>query len=110
MDFGRLITAMVTPMHDDGRLDLDAAAALTDHLIATGSESIVVAGTTGESPTLTTEEKLALFRTVRDAAAGRACASSTATPSCCWPPAARRWRRGAATSSRSSRSRRPCPG
>jgi len=72
MEFGRLITAMVTPMHDDGRLDLAAAAALTDHLIATGSDSIVVAGTTGESPTLTTEEKLALFRAVRDAAAGRA--------------------------------------
>jgi 4-hydroxy-tetrahydrodipicolinate synthase len=66
MPFGRLLTAMVTPFKDDLSLDLDAAARLAQHLVATGSEGIVVCGTTGESPTLTTEEKLALFRRVKE--------------------------------------------
>lgn len=64
MDFGQIVTAMVTPFDEKGELDLKASAELIDHLIATGTESIVVAGTTGESPTLTTDEKLKLFEFV----------------------------------------------
>ena len=62
MDFGRLLTAMVTPFHPDGSVNLEAAAQVARHLVDTGSDGIVVTGTTGESPTLTTQEKLALYR------------------------------------------------
>ena len=72
MDFGRLLTAMITPMRDDQSVDLDAAARVANHLVETGSDGIVVSGTTGESPTLTTREKLDLFRAVKDTVAGRA--------------------------------------
>lgn len=65
--FGRLLTAMVTPFDDDLRLDLDAAAALARWLTEHGSDGLVVAGTTGESPTLSDGEKLDLFRAVREA-------------------------------------------
>jgi 4-hydroxy-tetrahydrodipicolinate synthase len=61
MDFGEVITAMVTPFDDDGKLDLVAAGKLINHLIENGSDSIVLSGTTGESPTLTDEEKISLF-------------------------------------------------
>lgn len=70
--FGRLLTAMVTPFHADETLHLEMAATVARHLVDTGSEGIVVTGTTGESPTLTTEEKLALYRAVREAVGGRA--------------------------------------
>jgi 4-hydroxy-tetrahydrodipicolinate synthase len=63
-DFGRLITAMVTPFDDKLAVDYNQARVVARHLIETGSDSIVVAGTTGESPTLTKEEKLELFRVV----------------------------------------------
>lgn len=63
--FGRVITAMVTPFDDNGELDLDAAAELAGWLVDTGSQGLVLAGTTGESPTLTDSEALALFRRVR---------------------------------------------
>jgi 4-hydroxy-tetrahydrodipicolinate synthase len=65
--FGRVITAMVTPFDDNGELDLDAAAELAGWLVDTGSDGLVVAGTTGESPALTDSEALALFRRVREA-------------------------------------------
>lgn len=65
--FGRVITAMVTPFHDSGDLDLDAAVELANWLVENGSEGLVLAGTTGESPTLTESEELVLFRSVRDA-------------------------------------------
>jgi 4-hydroxy-tetrahydrodipicolinate synthase len=71
VDFGRLITAMVTPFDKQGEVDYAQAARLARALIDNGSESIVVSGTTGESPTLTTDEKLRLFRTVKEAVAGR---------------------------------------
>jgi 4-hydroxy-tetrahydrodipicolinate synthase len=69
--FGAVVTAMVTPFRADHSLDLDAAQALADHLLEHGSESIVVAGSTGESPTLTHHEKSDLFRAVADVAKGR---------------------------------------
>src|SRR5688500_1018089 len=67
MTFGRLLTAMVTPFKEDLSLDREAAARLAGHLVETGSDGIVVCGTTGESPTLTTEEKVTLFRLVKEA-------------------------------------------
>ncbi|GBC98649.1 4-hydroxy-tetrahydrodipicolinate synthase [bacterium HR17] len=69
---GKVITAMVTPFDDDGRINFAEVERLTEHLIQTGSDGIVVAGTTGESPTLSHREKLDLFRVVKQAAAGRA--------------------------------------
>jgi 4-hydroxy-tetrahydrodipicolinate synthase len=65
--FGRILTAMVTPFHDDGSLDLDGAAALARWLVAHGSDGLVLAGTTGEAPTLSDDEKVALWSAVRGA-------------------------------------------
>ncbi len=62
--FGRISTAMVTPFDDELRVDYKKLTNLVEHLITNGSDSIVVSGTTGESPTLSTEEKLDLFRHV----------------------------------------------
>ena len=64
---GRVVTAMVTPFDERGDLDLDAAVELANWLVENGSDGLVLAGTTGESPTLTESEELVLFRTVRDA-------------------------------------------
>ncbi len=69
---GRVITAMVTPFDENGQVNYAEAERLVEYLIQTGSEGIVVAGTTGESPTLSHKEKLELFRVVKQAAAGRA--------------------------------------
>ena len=63
---GRLLTAMVTPFDETGEVDFAAARRLARALVASGSDGLVVSGTTGESPTLTTEEKLRLFREVKD--------------------------------------------
>ena len=65
--FGRVLTAMVTPFDDDGRLDLDVARTLARYLQDHGNDGIVVAGTTGESPVLTDDERLALFAAVIEA-------------------------------------------
>lgn len=65
--FGRMVTAMVTPFGADGGVDLDEARRLARHLVDHGSDGIVVAGTTGEAPTLDDEEKLALLEAVLDA-------------------------------------------
>ncbi len=71
MNFGRLMTAMVTPFNDNLEIDYDVLAQLVEHLIETKTETIVVSGTTGESPTLSDEEKLALFTEVVRLAQGR---------------------------------------
>lgn len=71
MNIGRISTAMVTPFQDDGSIDYSATEKLVEHLIATGTESLVVCGTTGESPTLSTEEKLALIQFVVEKVAKR---------------------------------------
>jgi 4-hydroxy-tetrahydrodipicolinate synthase len=65
--FGQVLTAMVTPFHADGSLDLDGAQALALHLLANGHDGLVISGTTGESPTTSDEEKVALLQAVRDA-------------------------------------------
>jgi 4-hydroxy-tetrahydrodipicolinate synthase len=65
--FGKVLTAMVTPFHDDGSLDLDGAAALARWLVAQGNDGLVVAGTTGEAPTLSDDEKVELWGAVRAA-------------------------------------------
>ncbi len=65
--FGAVITAMVTPFAPDGSLDLDAAVALARWLVEHGSDGLVLAGTTGEGPVLTDDEKLDLFRAVAEA-------------------------------------------
>ncbi|HYZ47037.1 MAG TPA: 4-hydroxy-tetrahydrodipicolinate synthase [Actinomycetota bacterium] len=62
--FGEVITAMVTPFGRDGALDVKGARSLAAHLADHGSEGLVVCGTTGESPTLSHEEKLTLFENV----------------------------------------------
>lgn len=70
--FGRVLTAMVTPMRADGSVDLEAAAGLARWLVDRGNDGLVVNGTTGESATTTDEEKLGLLRAVREAVGDRA--------------------------------------
>ncbi|WP_368504097.1 4-hydroxy-tetrahydrodipicolinate synthase [Alkalihalophilus sp. As8PL] len=62
MDFGHVWTAMVTPFDSVGNVDFDKTKKLIDYLIDHGTETLVIAGTTGESPTLSEEEKVALFQ------------------------------------------------
>lgn len=71
MNFGQILTAMVTPFNQNGEIDYNATRNLVNHLLANGTEGIVVAGTTGESPTLTTEEKVELFKFVVEVVDGR---------------------------------------
>lgn len=71
--FGRLITAMVTPFHADGSLDVDGAADLASWLVdVQGNDALVINGTTGESPTTTDAEKETVLRAVLDAVGDRA--------------------------------------
>jgi 4-hydroxy-tetrahydrodipicolinate synthase len=70
--FGRVLTAMVTPFDADGRLDLESAAALASHLVDCGHDGLVIAGTTGESPTLSDDEQDGLVRAVVQAVGSRA--------------------------------------
>jgi len=71
MFFGQVLTAMVTPFDQNGDVDFDATRALVNYLIENGTDGLVVAGTTGESPTLSTEEKIELFKFVVDVVGGR---------------------------------------
>ena len=70
--FGRLLTAMVTPFYPDGSVNYRSAARLAEYLVSHGSDGLVVAGSTGESATLSSEEKLKLFTTVLDAVGDKA--------------------------------------
>ncbi len=72
IDFGRVITAMVTPFNSDFTVNYELAGKIARHLIQSGSDGLVVAGTTGEGPTLTIEEKIELYRVVVDEVGGRA--------------------------------------
>jgi 4-hydroxy-tetrahydrodipicolinate synthase len=66
VEIGGVITAMVTPFAEDRSVDEAAARKLARRLIESGSQGLVLAGTTGESPTLTDEEKISLLRAIRD--------------------------------------------
>ncbi|MHB8085970.1 MAG: dihydrodipicolinate synthase family protein, partial [Dehalococcoidia bacterium] len=70
--FGRLLTAMVTPFDSKGKVDYAQARKLANALLASGSDGLVVSGTTGESPTLTTAEKLRLFVEIKSAVSSKA--------------------------------------
>jgi len=70
--FGRVLTAMVTPFSADGAVDLDAVQGLASYLVDHGNDGIVVSGTTGESPTTTTEEDGRTLAAVIEAVGGRA--------------------------------------
>ncbi|WP_281974346.1 4-hydroxy-tetrahydrodipicolinate synthase [Halobacillus litoralis] len=71
MNFGQVLTAMVTPFDSQENIDFEATRSLVNHLIGNGSDALVIAGTTGESPTLTTEEKVSLFKFVVEVVDGR---------------------------------------
>lgn len=70
MKLGRVLTAMVTPMQEDGSVDYQQAVALAKRLADSGSDGVVVSGTTGESPTLSKDEKINLFKEITDAVGG----------------------------------------
>ena len=69
---GEILTAIVTPFKADGAVDLDAFRALASHLVANGSDGLVVTGTTGESPTLSDDERFALYEAALDEVGDRA--------------------------------------
>lgn len=71
-ELGRMLTAMVTPFDVDLKVDHPKAAELARRLVRDGSDGLVISGTTGESPTLSQEEKVALFRTIVEAVGDRA--------------------------------------
>ena len=71
-ELGRLITAMVTPFNDKGEVDYEQAKKLARALVDSGSEGVVVVGTTGESPTTLRPEELRLFREIKGAIGDRA--------------------------------------
>ncbi|NJO77081.1 MAG: 4-hydroxy-tetrahydrodipicolinate synthase [Cyanobacteria bacterium RM1_2_2] len=70
--FGRVMTAMITPFTEDGNVNYAVAEALAAHLTERGTDTLVVCGTTGESPTLTWDEEYQLFQVVQQAVTGKA--------------------------------------
>lgn len=70
-DAGEIITAMITPMDENRKVDFKSLEKLVNHLIETGSDALLVAGTTGESPTLTHDEEVEIFNFVKKVANGR---------------------------------------
>jgi 4-hydroxy-tetrahydrodipicolinate synthase len=70
-EIGRLITAMITPFDGKGKVDYEQAKRLANALLDSGSDGLVISGTTGESPSLSTEEKLRLFAEVKSAIGDR---------------------------------------
>ena len=81
-DAGEVITAMVTPFNAKREVDYDKAENLVKYLLDNGSDSILVAGTTGESPTLTHEEEQELLSTVKRASANRCKVIMNASSNC----------------------------
>jgi len=71
-DLGRLITAMVTPFKETGEVDFARAKEFALALIDTGSDGLLIGGTTGESPSMNNDEKLELFKSVKDAVGNNA--------------------------------------
>jgi 4-hydroxy-tetrahydrodipicolinate synthase len=78
-EIGRLLTAMLTPFDDDGAVDYDAAQRLAQQLCDDGSDGVIVAGTTGESPTLSDDEKVELVRQIRQAIPDKSVVAGTGT-------------------------------
>lgn len=70
MKSGQVITAMITPMEEDGKVSYEQAVRLAKRLVENGSDGIVLSGTTGESPTLSYDEKVKLFTSITDALGG----------------------------------------
>lgn len=70
--FGRVVTAMVTPFDDTGKVNYAIAEKLADHLVEHGSDALVICGTTGESPTLSWDEEYQLFQVIKNAVGNRA--------------------------------------
>ena len=70
-EIGRLLTAMVTPFNNRGEVDYEQAKRLAQALIESGSDGVIVAGTTGESPTLSKDEQKRLFSEIKDALKGK---------------------------------------
>ena len=68
---GEVLTAIVTPFHEDGSIDVDGFRLLCEHLLDNGSDGIVVTGTTGEAPTLSDDERLTLYAAAVEAVGGR---------------------------------------
>jgi 4-hydroxy-tetrahydrodipicolinate synthase len=84
VDFGRVLTAMITPFKEDGSVNYDLATSLAQHLVSSGSDTLVVCGTTGESPTLSWDEEYKLFSVILEAVAPKAkvmagCGSNSTT-------------------------------
>ena len=67
----KIITAFITPFHEDGSINFDAIPALIEHLLAHHTDGILLAGTTAESPTLTHDEELELFAADKKVVNGR---------------------------------------
>ncbi|AFZ60887.1 4-hydroxy-tetrahydrodipicolinate synthase [Anabaena cylindrica FACHB-243] len=83
-DFGKILTAMITPFKADGSVNYDVASKLAAHLVNNGTDTLVVCGTTGESPTLTWDEEYQLFVEVLQTVSGKAkviagCGSNSTT-------------------------------
>jgi len=76
-EVGRLLTAMITPFKADGSVDYQAAEKLVAMLVADGSDGVVVSGTTGESPSLSDDEKIELLKVVRKAIPGKSVVAGT---------------------------------
>lgn len=72
VSFGRVLTAMITPFKADGTMNYAVAEQLADYLVSHGTDTVVVCGTTGESPTLTWEEEYELFQVVQKAVSPKA--------------------------------------
>ncbi|MEB3211018.1 MAG: 4-hydroxy-tetrahydrodipicolinate synthase [Leptolyngbyaceae bacterium] len=70
--FGRVLTAMITPFDDEGHVDYGVAEKLANHLVDQGTDTLVLCGTTGESPTLTWDEEYKLFQVIQTSLQGRA--------------------------------------
>ncbi len=84
VEIGRVLTAMVTPFDDRGQVDYQQAKRLARSLVDSGSDGLVVGGTTGESPTLSHEEKLQLYADIKDAIGNRGAVIAGTGNYCTW--------------------------
>jgi len=77
---GEVLTAICTPFKEDGSVDFDRFRDLAQHLVENGSDGLVVSGTTGESPTLSDDEKFELFSAAVDAVGDRSTVTAGTGP------------------------------